>query len=300
MSKPSSLWHVPDMATHTDRNLTRAQLLDAVWAEPLAQVAARVGMTANGLAKLCDRIDIPRPSRTYWNLTAAERQAARAAAPSDAGDGADLVVFDGTPQKRRDRTRLSLDQRKAQLIDIAARIVLAEGVTEVTMKRVAREAGITEAQAHNCFGKRIDLLLELTRRELAELERTRRDVIDRGRDYQTAVVLSTVSYLDAAQSRGPLLQALLAVSEVREGLRAERAESRARANQPILSRMRRRYNISDDEALCANAALSAISLRAGGMLANRRISLAVANRLVLSMILAGMRSNERAGNAEPR
>lgn len=288
------------MAPSADRNLTRAELMDAVWAEPLAQVAVRVGMTANGLAKLCDRIDIPRPNRNYWNLSGAERRALRATLDAAPGDGRELVVFDGTPQKRRARTRLSLDQRKAQLIDIAAGIVLQEGVAEVTMKRVAREAGITEAQAHNCFGKRIDLLLALTRRELAGLERTRRDVVDRGRDYETAVILSTVAYLDEAQSRGPLLQALLAVSDVREGLRSERAASRAQTSAPVLSQMQRRYNISGDEAICANAALSAICLRGGGLLANRRISLAVANRLVLSLVLAGMRSNARSGMNEPQ
>ncbi len=285
------------MSQNPVTKLTRGELFDAVWEEPLASVATRVGMTANGLAKLCDRIDIPRPERTYWNLSAADRRTHRRQIP--ACENADEVIpFGDVPQSRRPRTRLTLDQRKSQLLDIAARIVLNEGVAEVSLNRVAREAGITEAQAHNCFGRRIDLLLELARRELGEVERTRRDVVERGRDYVTSVVLSTVAYLDEAQARGPLLQALLAVSEVREGLRVEREEQRARASEPVMSRMRRRYNFSDDEALCANAILSAISLRGGGMLANGRISRAVANRLVLSMVLAGMRSNADAATAQ--
>jgi AcrR family transcriptional regulator len=170
-------------------------------------------------------------------------------------------------------------------------VVLDEGAGQASLKRIAREAGITEAQAHNCFGKRIDMLLALTRRELDAVERARRDVIERGRDYVTAVVLSTMSYLDEAELRGPLLQALLMVPEVREALREERQANRTKANEPVLLRMRRRYNFSDDEALCSNAILSAICLRTGGMLATRRITRPVANRLCLSMVLAGMRSN---------
>jgi AcrR family transcriptional regulator len=178
--------------------------------------------------------------------------------------------------------------------------VLEEGAGEASLMRVAREAGITEAQAHNCFARRIDLLLELTRRELDAVERARRDVIERGRDYVTAVVLSTVSYLDEVQARGPLLQALLMVLEVREALREERSAIRSKANEPVLTRMRRRYSFSNDEALCSNAILSAICLRTGGMLATRRISRPVANRLCLSLVLAGMRSNAAAGAAPTR
>lgn len=285
------------MAQTSVTTLTRGELFSAVWDEPLARVAARVSMTANGLAKLCDRIDIPRPERTYWNLSEDERLARRRQIPACQNPG-EIVPFGDAPQSRRPRTRLTPEQRKIQLLDIAAGIVLNEGVAEVSLNRVAREAGITEAQAHNCFGRRIDLLLELTRRELGEAEQTRRDVVERGRDYVMSVVLSTVAYLDEAQARGPLLQALLTVSEVREGLRDERELQRARAREPVLSRMRRRYNFSDDEALCANAILSAITLRGGGMLANGRITRPVANRLVLSMVLAGMRSNADAGAAQ--
>lgn len=288
--------HLAAMTGPAEIRLSRSELADAVWSEPLAQIAARVGMTANGLGKLCDRIDIPRPTRTFWNLSEAERSRLRRHL-AVSGDPAEEVAFGEAPQRRRARTRLSPDDRKTQLLEIAATIVRQEGVAEVKMKRIAREAGITEAQAHNCFGKRIDLLLELTRRELAELERTRRDVVERGRDYTTAVVLSTVSYLDEAQARGPLLQALLMVPEVRAALSEERRDQSARASEPVLARMRRRYNFSDDEALCANSILSAITLRGGSLLANGRISHAVANRLVLSMVLAGMRSNAESARA---
>ena len=45
--------------------LTRAELFDHIWSEPMGTVAARYGLTGNGLAKICDRLAIPRPSRSH-------------------------------------------------------------------------------------------------------------------------------------------------------------------------------------------------------------------------------------------
>ena len=46
--------------------LTRAELFERIWSEPMGSVAARYGLTGNGLAKICDRLDIPRPPRSHW------------------------------------------------------------------------------------------------------------------------------------------------------------------------------------------------------------------------------------------
>ena len=46
--------------------LTRQQLYEMVWAEPVTRVAAKVGLSDRGLAKLCARYDIPVPGRGYW------------------------------------------------------------------------------------------------------------------------------------------------------------------------------------------------------------------------------------------
>ena len=46
--------------------ITRKQLYDQVWAEPMRRLAARYGISDVGLAKLCRKHDIPRPGRGYW------------------------------------------------------------------------------------------------------------------------------------------------------------------------------------------------------------------------------------------
>ncbi len=54
----------------TDGNDTleveRTALYEDVWSEPLTLLGPRYGLSDVGLAKLCDRLLIPRPGAGYW------------------------------------------------------------------------------------------------------------------------------------------------------------------------------------------------------------------------------------------
>ena len=52
--------------TSSDVTLTREQLYDFVWNEPVRTVAARYGLSDRGLAKICVRLHVPLPGRGYW------------------------------------------------------------------------------------------------------------------------------------------------------------------------------------------------------------------------------------------
>jgi AcrR family transcriptional regulator len=281
----------------TQAATTRAELFRRIWTAPLNAVAAEVGLSANGLAKLCDRLVIPRPDRRYWTRTPDVRAKLTPRLPPPPPGVNEQVLLGEGSQPRRSRTRLSLEERRAQLMDVAARVAVSDGVGEVTLKRLARDVGISEAQAHNCFPRRIDLLTALARREVAEVEKARRGVVSRGDDIVTQIVMSTVTYLNEAQSRGPLLQALLMSPEIREALRPERRQAQETTRAPILASMVVRYGITEAEARGSNAILTAVCLRAGGLLSNGRISYAVAERLCLPIVLAGARSNANLNSA---
>jgi hypothetical protein len=46
--------------------VSREKLYDEVWAEPMVKVAARYDVTSSFLARICTRINVPRPPRGYW------------------------------------------------------------------------------------------------------------------------------------------------------------------------------------------------------------------------------------------
>ena len=50
----------------TKHVLTRRQLYDLIWSEPTILVAEKLGISDAGLAKICKRHRVPKPSRGYW------------------------------------------------------------------------------------------------------------------------------------------------------------------------------------------------------------------------------------------
>ncbi len=50
--------------------LTRQELYEEVWADPVSKVAMKYGISDVGLAKICKRKSIPRPPLGYWTKLA--------------------------------------------------------------------------------------------------------------------------------------------------------------------------------------------------------------------------------------
>jgi len=55
-------WMLRDLASKYDRD----KIYDEIWSEPIQHVARRYGMSDVGLAKICKKLEIPRPGLGYW------------------------------------------------------------------------------------------------------------------------------------------------------------------------------------------------------------------------------------------
>ena len=56
------------------RRVTREELYKMVWEKPLVRLAAEFGITGNGLAKVCEKLDVPYPPRGHWAKKEAGKQ----------------------------------------------------------------------------------------------------------------------------------------------------------------------------------------------------------------------------------
>jgi len=281
-----------DKAPDPHPPLTREGLYALVWTAPLSTLAAQWGISRNGLAKVCDRLLIPYPGRGYWNARKAERPPLP---PAPAGLEPEIELGARTGRARRTRSRLAPEARRDQLMAAAAGIIAAEGLHAATMKRIARETGLSEAQAHNHFPRRADLLTALARRELAAMNDQRLSEVERGQDNLTRVTLSTLTYLRQVDTRGAVIQRLLNSPEVRAGLRAEREAQRGYSRRRMTERLETRYGVEPDLARGATVVLTAVCLRAGRLLAERKIPLEMAERLSLAIVTGGNREIVREG-----
>jgi hypothetical protein len=58
--------------------LTKRELYDLVWSKPMRDLAAELGISDVGLAKVCDRHRVPKPERGHWNKIQAGQKTKKA------------------------------------------------------------------------------------------------------------------------------------------------------------------------------------------------------------------------------
>lgn len=115
---------------------------------------------------------------------------------------------DGATKSVAIRRRMRGDDRRQQLLDAAAKILIDHGAAAMSMERLAAEAGVSKALPYKHFDNSEQVLAELYRRETVALGRAVwRALAAAGPDDDT-VRVSIRAYLDEVISRGPVLTAL--------------------------------------------------------------------------------------------
>jgi hypothetical protein len=82
--------------------LTRQQLYERVWSEPMTKVAAEIGVSDVALKKTCRRLNVPTPERGYWAKLAVGADVNKPPLPSDA-EASDVRVDIEANKKRREQ-----------------------------------------------------------------------------------------------------------------------------------------------------------------------------------------------------
>lgn len=62
-------------------HFTRQELYDLVWSEPMRFLAKRYEISDRGLAKACEKSNIPVPERGYWNKLQAGKKVVKEPLP---------------------------------------------------------------------------------------------------------------------------------------------------------------------------------------------------------------------------
>jgi hypothetical protein len=73
--------------------LTRAEFFNRVWSKPMLQLAAEWGISDQGLAKVCRRLNVPRPPRGFWAKKQAGHKVQRPRLPTlPAGEAEEILI----------------------------------------------------------------------------------------------------------------------------------------------------------------------------------------------------------------
>lgn len=130
---------------------------------------------------------------------------------SRSGGSAEKPLAHGAVTTTPARRRLSPEARREEILAEAARLVLAEGVSELNMERLGRAAGVSKGLVYAYFPTRTDLLLALLRREQLDFQTRARAIADaaRGSGLEATVRQTTQAWLDHVADRGGLIDRLL-------------------------------------------------------------------------------------------
>jgi hypothetical protein len=80
-----------ELPMDTESFVTRAQLHEMIWQEPMIRVARRFGISDVTLRRICDRYDIPRPRAGYWSKVAYGKKLEQVPLPVTKFDNLDKV-----------------------------------------------------------------------------------------------------------------------------------------------------------------------------------------------------------------
>lgn len=123
--------------------------------------------------------------------------------------------------------RLSSEERRAALLDVAKDLVTAGGPDEVTMGNVADRAGVTRMLVYKHFENRDDLLVELYRREAKKLDRWIQAAVLAAPDgFEAKLRAFTVAVVEAVDAHGPFFSPLRSVRRDPSARRDQRSWDR--------------------------------------------------------------------------
>jgi TetR/AcrR family transcriptional regulator, fatty acid biosynthesis regulator len=116
--------------------------------------------------------------------------------------------------EKKTRTRLSPNARKSMIMDHAAKLIAAEGVSAVTMERLGKEAGVSKALVYNYYPSVTLVLQDLLTREYRHLRKLQFDAAESGKTLEQLVRRVTHVYLVYIREHGPLIDRLAAEPSV--------------------------------------------------------------------------------------
>lgn len=106
------------------------------------------------------------------------------------------------------RRRLPPEQRRGQLLDVAADIVAEQGQAALTMERLAATAGVSNGLVYRYFDNRADVLLSLLEEQWSVLDAELAAAGSRSRSFDELVRAWTHVYLRAVPRRRPAFRRL--------------------------------------------------------------------------------------------
>lgn len=146
--------------TAKEREITREELYKLVWSKPMTELAKEFGMSDVGLAKVCKKLNVPKPYRGYWQLVEADRQTVTPLPPLGKGDPTIAIISPETyrprfaPQEPAVLDRINAETLPGNRIDVSP--ALRNAHSAIRDARDLLEGGYADSYGRMCVGRSED------------------------------------------------------------------------------------------------------------------------------------------------
>lgn len=190
---------------------------------------------------------------------------------------------------KKTRRRLAPETRRTQILDDAARLIIQEGLSAVSMERLGREAGISKALVYNYFPSRDDLLAALLHREFEDLRHRGIEEALRVDNFTDLIRFTTRLYLAQIKERGALLQALFSDPSVVRLMHETNRQQQEQTTRYFVKQVRQEFGLPLPIAIAATDMLMSVTEKAGKLVSETDLSLEDAEEMCVTLLMAGLR-----------
>lgn len=190
-----------------------------------------------------------------------------------------------TTEKRRQR--LSPEKRRALILDFTAEIVAREGIANLSMERIGKEAGVSKSLVYNYFENLTELLRELLERELRGLRRLQFLAAEKASSLEEVVQNITHVYLKYISERGLIIERLQSEPSI-SNLHNPTEYSRETAVNYLAKSISEQLGVPHDVAISITDISFGIPASAGEHLLRTGADLEKIEKLTVSMILGSL------------
>lgn len=188
----------------------------------------------------------------------------------------------------RKRTRLTPQVRRGQILNAAANLILSEGLSALTMERLAREIGISKALVYNYFASREALLEALLRREQDDLRDRGMAAAMRAATFDDLIRQTTRLYLEQTRDRGALIATITADPNLAQRLADASRLERERTVRYFARTTGRAYGLEPEIAATCVDLLMTVTGGAGRLVAEGRMDMSAATELCVTLIAGAL------------
>ena len=192
------------------------------------------------------------------------------------------------PTTSQTRKRLSPAERRTQILDAAAPLIVEQGYLPLAIERLARAAGSSKALIYTYFPTQYDLFNALIKREIGGLATAGIDAASQVRDLDQAALLCGMLYFQYIAQSGPLLHILMTDQFMARHIDPEVVHARNAVLHRLVRLARPQFPLSRKEILAAFEMMAAIPEEAGSLVFNRELEPSVAREICHSLISSSL------------